>query len=63
MAGVKKMIVSLWKIPDRETAELMTSFYNYWIKGKTINDAFTQAQADMRKKYPPFYWAAFVLVE
>ncbi|HQW43826.1 MAG TPA: CHAT domain-containing protein [Chitinophagaceae bacterium] len=63
MAGVKKMIVSLWQVPDKETAELMTSFYGYWMKGKTINDAFTQAQADMRKKYSPFYWAAFVLVE
>lgn len=63
MAGVKKMIVSLWQVPDKETAELMTSFYSYWIKGKTINDAFVQAQADMRKKYSPFYWAAFVLVE
>ena len=63
MAGVKKMIVSLWQVPDKETAELMTAFYSYWMKGKTINDAFTQAQADMRKKYSPFYWAAFVLVE
>ncbi len=63
MAGVKKMIVSLWQVPDKETAELMTTFYNYWMKGKTINDAFAQAQADMRKKYSPFYWAAFVLVE
>ncbi len=63
MAGVKKMLVSLWQVPDNETAELMTSFYNYWIKGERINDAFSQAQADMRKKYAPFYWAAFVLVE
>jgi CHAT domain-containing protein len=63
MAGVKKMIVSLWQVPDKETAELMTTFYTYWMKGKTINDAFAQAQADMRKKYSPFYWAAFVLVE
>jgi len=63
MAGVKKMIVSLWQVPDKETAELMTAFYTYWLKGKTANDAFYQAQADMRKKYSPFYWAAFVLVE
>ena len=63
MAGVKKMIVSLWQVPDKETAELMTAFYSYWMKGKTINDSFTLAQAEMRKKYPPFYWAAFVLVE
>lgn len=63
MAGVKKMIVSLWKVPDKETAELMTAFYNYWLKGKTIKEAFAQAQSDMRKKYSPYYWAAFVLVE
>ncbi|MEO6610844.1 MAG: tetratricopeptide repeat protein [Chitinophagaceae bacterium] len=63
MAGVKKMIVSLWQVPDKETAELMTTFYDYWIKGKSINQAFYQAQAAMRKKYGPFYWAAFVLVE
>jgi len=63
MAGVKKMIVSLWQVPDKETAELMTTFYNYWLKGKTIEQAFAQAQAEMRKKYSPYYWAAFVLVE
>jgi len=63
MAGVKKMIVSLWQVPDKETAELMTAFYTYWMKGKTIEESFSQAQADMRKKYSPFYWAAFVLVE
>lgn len=63
MAGVKKMIVSLWQVPDKETAELMKAFYGYWIKGKTINDSFKEAQADMRNKYSPFYWAAFVLVE
>lgn len=63
MAGVKKMIVSLWQVPDKETAELMTSFYNYWLKGRSISEAFAKAQSDMRKKYSPFYWAAFVLVE
>ena len=63
MAGVKKMIVSLWQVPDKETAELMTSFYNHWINGKPANEAFGLAQAEMRKKYAPLYWAAFVLVE
>ena len=63
MAGVKKMIVSLWQVPDKETAELMTSFYSYWLNGKNIEESFYQAQADMRKKYSPYYWAAFVLVE
>ena len=63
MAGVKKMIVSLWQVPDKETGELMTAFYSYWLNGKNIEEAFYQAQAELRKKYSPFYWAAFVLVE
>jgi CHAT domain-containing protein len=63
MAGVKKMIVSLWQVPDKETAKLMTSFYDNLIKGRTIEDAFSLAQTEMREKYSAFYWAAFVLIE
>lgn len=62
MAGVKKMIVSLWQVPDKETAELMISFYSNWFKGKTIKDAFAQAQAEMRKIFS-FLLGCFVLVE
>ena len=63
MAGAKKMIVSLWQVPDKETAELMSLFYATWFKGKPIDEAFAYAQAEMRKKYSPFYWAAFILVQ
>ena len=57
------MILSLWKVPDAETAQLMTIFYSHYIKGKTIREAFTAAQKEMRTKYKPYYWAAFVWVE
>lgn len=63
MAGIDKLILSLWQVPDRETSLLMEKFYNYWLQGATIRSAFTKAQAEMRKDYPPFNWAAFVLVE
>jgi len=63
MAGVKNIIVSLWEVPDEETVELMTIFYSYWLKGKTLEKSFYHAQSDMRKKYPAVKWAAFVLVE
>ena len=63
IAGVNNMLLSLWKVPDKETAELMTAFYTYYLHGKTIRDSFTAAQKDMRAKYKPYYWAAFVLVE
>ena len=57
------MVVSLWQVPDKETVELMTSFYTNLLGGKNIREAFYQAQKEMRSKYSPFYWAAFVLVE
>lgn len=63
LAGSDKMILSLWQVPDMETALLMTAFYKYWLGGATIKDAFYQARAAMREIYPPFSWAAFVLVE
>jgi CHAT domain-containing protein len=63
LAGVKNMILSLWKVPDAETAELMKGFYTYYLQGKTIREALGNAQQDMRKKYKPYFWAAFVLIE
>ncbi len=63
MAGVKNIIMSLWKIPDAQTSELMTSFYTYCFVGKSVHDALQAAQSDMRKKYPPYYWAGFKLLE
>ncbi|MBA4140742.1 MAG: CHAT domain-containing protein, partial [Segetibacter sp.] len=63
LAGVKQMIVSLWKVPDKETVELMTMFYRNWLTGQTTRQAMRNAQLNMKEKYSPFYWAAFVLVE
>lgn len=63
MAGVKNIIMSLWEIPDAQTSELMTSFYSYCFAGKSVHDALQAAQTDMRKKYPPYYWAGFKLLE
>ena len=63
LAGVKNMLLSLWKVPDAETAELMKIFYTYYLQGKTARESFAAAQKEMRKKYKPYYWAAFVLIE
>lgn len=63
LAGVKQMILSLWQVPDKETVELMNLFYSNKLKGATTVDAFNQAQEMMRKKYPVYYWAAFILIE
>lgn len=61
-AGANYLIISLWKVPDAQTVELMELFYKYWQKGQTIPEAFRKAQLKMSKKYSPFEWAAFKLV-
>ena len=63
MAGVNYMIMSLWKVPDKETQEFMTLFYTKLLKEKDINKAFKETQKEMRTKYDPYFWAAFVLIE
>jgi tetratricopeptide (TPR) repeat protein len=63
MAGVQYLIVTLWEIRDEVTVEFMNTFYEQWLKGKEIHDAFKLAQVEMRKKYEANFWAAFVLVD
>ncbi len=61
-AGVEYIVMSLWQVPDKETVEFMTLFYENMAKGIAIEVAFNTAQQAMRGKYPPYYWAAFVLI-
>jgi CHAT domain-containing protein len=63
MAGVKQMIISLWQVPDKATRELMIMVYKNWLTGMSTREALRNAQLKMKQKYPPYYWAAFVLVE
>lgn len=65
MAGVDVLIMSLWKVPDIETAEFMNMFYDLWIKNKNARVAFRNTQKLMQEKYKgePSKWAAFVLFE
>lgn len=62
LAGVQNIIMSLWKVPDQQTAELMELFYSNWFSGMTISDAFSTAQRTMALSYPPYYWGGFVLI-
>ncbi len=64
MAGVQTLIMSLWKVPDAQTSQLMQGFYKYWLGGMSKHDAFTKAQNEVRKaNLNPYYWAAFVMVD
>jgi CHAT domain-containing protein len=55
--------MSLWKVNDEATQELMTAFYSNWVDGMTKRAAFAKAQQTVRNKYPePYYWGAFVMI-
>lgn len=62
-AGADNVMMSLFKVPDAATAELMNLFYADWIKTGDKHHALKYAKIQLRKKYPhPFYWGSFVLV-
>ena len=61
LAGAKTLVMSLWKVPDRQTQELMVDFYRRVLEGQPRAEALRQAQLSMKTKYPnPYYWGAFI---
>lgn len=63
LAGVQSILMSLWSVDDKATAELMTEFYRSLITGQEPDDALVAAQRVLRNKgYSPNEWAAFVLL-
>lgn len=65
IAGVKYIIMSLWQVPDKQTSQLMITFYKKWLENKlSIPDAFHAAQKELREaEMDPNQWAGFVLIE
>ena len=64
VAGAEALIMSLWKVNDAATQELMNAFYANWIKSGDKQKAFKQAQVQLMAKYKePLYWGAFVMME
>jgi len=74
VAGARSIIMSLWKVDDEATQELMVRFYKNWlsplkpeggVKSKEggLRSAFLAAQKELKAKYPdPYFWGAFVMV-
>jgi CHAT domain-containing protein/Tfp pilus assembly protein PilF len=61
VAGAKTLIMSLWKVPDLETQELMEDFYQRLRSGEGRASALRQAQLEIKKKFSnPYYWGAFI---
>ncbi|HSR67050.1 MAG TPA: CHAT domain-containing protein [Acidobacteriota bacterium] len=64
-AGAKSTLVSLWRVDDEATMELIREFYRQlWIEGKGPSEALRLAQRHLRsqnKWRAPAFWAGFVL--
>jgi hypothetical protein len=61
-AGAPTIVASLWSVPERQTGELMLSFFTHLSAGKSKAEALAAAQAEIRSRHPnPYFWAAFVL--
>ena len=61
LAGAQTLVMSLWKVPDEQTKELMVNFYKHLLSGKPRAEALREAQLQMKEKYPnPYYWGAFI---
>jgi CHAT domain-containing protein len=68
-AGAQTIVMSLWKIPDEETCELMDAFYNNWLSGQSKKESLRQSALKVlnacRAKYGsthPIFWGGFVMV-
>jgi CHAT domain-containing protein len=64
IAGAKWMLMSMWPVPDKETAKLMEYFYDEWMETKDMHVALRNAQLRVRNatdKQSTYLWAGFVL--
>jgi len=65
LAGAKSMVMSLWKINDDATRDLMIEFYRNLTLGMAQTDALRATQLKMlqsKKGRHPFYWASFIQI-
>ncbi|MDM7920849.1 MAG: CHAT domain-containing protein, partial [Pyrinomonadaceae bacterium] len=62
-AGAASVLITLWTVNDRATAQLMRHFYGEFTKAGSAAMALRHAQREMiRRGEHPYYWAPFVLV-
>ncbi|WP_299524921.1 CHAT domain-containing protein [uncultured Lutibacter sp.] len=68
-AGVKNLLVSLWKVNDKSTEELMSEFYKNYKKTGNKSEALHTAKLSYLNnesisvsKKSPYYWASFIYI-
>ena len=62
-AGATSVVLSLWDVNDRTTADLMKYFYGYLAAGESKGGSLRSAMLRLREDHPhPYYWAPFLLM-
>jgi CHAT domain-containing protein/tetratricopeptide (TPR) repeat protein len=63
MTGAESQLISLWKVEDTATKDLMVSYYRKLLAGQGRSEALRQTQMEMLKSQDrahPYYWASFI---
>ena len=63
LAGAESQVVSLWKVSDSATRDLMVAYYQRLRSGEGRADSLRDVQLAMlrsRNRSHPFYWAGFI---
>ncbi|MEZ2319061.1 MAG: tetratricopeptide repeat protein [Microcoleus sp.] len=63
IAGSESQLISLWKVDDNATKDLMVKYYNRLLNNEGRSEALRQTQLAMLKSETdrhPYYWAAFI---
>ncbi len=64
-AGAKNVLVSLWKVSDASTSEMMIEFYEQLISGRSKAESLKRSkQALIKNKRfnKPYFWSPFVII-
>lgn len=63
VAGARTIVMSLFKVSDEATQQLMVKFYRKWIETGNKRQAFVDAKKEIRNEYrDPIYWGPFVMI-
>lgn len=66
-AGCPAIVMTLWEVEDKVSAEIMLRFYNYLFKGYTKSEALQKAKLDHINradplKAHPYFWQGYIMV-
>ena len=62
VAGAKVLIMSMFKVDDEATQQLMLKFYQKWQNSGNMRASFIEAKKELRATYAePIYWGAFMM--